>query len=267
MKDFLRGLKTMKIRRITDEIEKYAKPELALEHDRPRIGLQVGWLDAECTGVMVCLDATLEVLEKAVGEGCNLVVAHHPLIYHPLQKIDMEDGHSRVIIYALKHGITIYSAHTNMDKSELGINRELIDMFDADYISNTEDCLFFARCDDITLHALTKKIAEKLNDKSVKYVGDGNKIISKFCICSGGGGSSSDIHAAMTGGADCYISGDFAHHDYLYAQENEFPVIEFSHYSSEIIVEDLFEKILSVLEGLKVVKANEKRPFRTLEEL
>ncbi|MBQ9276816.1 MAG: Nif3-like dinuclear metal center hexameric protein [Clostridia bacterium] len=257
----------MKIRRITDEIEKYAKLELALEHDRPRIGLQVGWLDAECTGVMVCLDATLEVLEKAVGEGCNLVVAHHPLIYHPLQKIDMEDGHSRVIIYALKHGITIYSAHTNMDKSELGINRELIDMFDADYISNTEDCLFFARCDDITLRALTKKIAEKLNDKSVKYVGDGNKIISKFCICSGGGGSSSDIHAAMTGGADCYISGDFAHHDYLYAQENEFPVIEFSHYSSEIIVEDLFEKILSVLEGLKVVKANEKRPFRTLEEL
>lgn len=257
----------MKIRRITDEIEKYAKPELATEHDRPRIGLQVGWLDAECTGVVVCLDATLEVLEKAVENSCNLVVAHHPLIYHPLQKIDMEDGHSRIIIYALKHGLTVYSAHTNMDKSELGINRELIDMLDADYESNTEDCLFFARCDAITLRALTKKISEKLDDKSVKYIGDGNKIVEKLCICSGGGGSAEDIKAAMAGGADVYISGDFAHHDYLYALENEFAVIEYSHYSSEIIVEDLFEKILSVLDGLKIVKAQEKRPFRTMEEL
>jgi dinuclear metal center YbgI/SA1388 family protein len=257
----------MKIRRITDEIEKYAKPELATEHDRPRIGLQVGWLDAECTGVVVCLDATLEVLEKAVENGCNLVVAHHPLIYHPLQKIDMEDGHSRIIIYALKHGLTVYSAHTNMDKSELGINRELIDMLDADYESNTEDCLFFARCDAITLRALTKKISEKLDDKSVKYIGDGNKIVEKLCICSGGGGSAEDIKAAMAGGADVYISGDFAHHDYLFALENEFAVIEYSHYSSEIIVEDLFEKILSVLDGLKIVKAQEKRPFRTMEEL
>ena len=257
----------MKIRRITDEIEKYAKPELATEHDRPRIGLQVGWLDAECTGVVVCLDATLEVLEKAVENGCNLVVAHHPLIYHPLQKIDMEDGRSRIIIYALKHGLTVYSAHTNMDKSELGINRELIDMLDADYESNTEDCLFFARCDAITLRALTKKISEKLDDKSVKYIGDGNKIVEKLCICSGGGGSAEDIKAAMAGGADVYISGDFAHHDYLFALENEFAVIEYSHYSSEIIVEDLFEKILSVLDGLKIVKAQEKRPFRTMEEL
>ena len=259
----------MKIRRITDEIEKYAKPELAIEQDRPRIGLQVGWLDAECTGVVVCLDATLEVLEKAVQEGCNLVIAHHPLIYHPLQKIDMEDGHSRVVIYALKNGITIYSAHTNMDSCELGINRELIDIFEADFSAQSKEdsCLFFATLEPITLRALTKRISEKLSDDSVKYVGNGNKIISKFCICSGGGGGAEEIAVAMRGGADVYISGDFAHHDYLFALENEFALIEYSHFASEIIVEDLFEKILSALDGLKVVKANEKRPFRTMEEL
>ena len=259
----------MKIRRITEEIEKYAKPELAVESDRPRIGLQVGWLDAECTGVVVCLDATLEVLEKAVEQGCNLVVAHHPLIFHPMQKIDMEDGHSRIVIFALKNGITIYSAHTNMDQAELGINRELIDMFDADFKEQSKEdgCLFFARLEPITLRALTKRIGETLKDNSVRYVGDGNKIIEKFCICSGGGGGSQEIAIAMRGGADVYISGDFSHHDYLFALENEFALIEFSHFSSEIIVEDLFEKILSALDGLKVVKANEKRPFRTMEEL
>ena len=259
----------MKIRKITEEIEKYAKPELAMEHDRPRIGLQVGWLDAECTGVIVCLDATLEVLEQAVKEGCNLVVAHHPLIYHPLQKIDMEDGHARIIIYALKNGITIYSAHTNMDSCELGINRELIDMLDADFSAQSKEdsCLFFARLEPITLRALTKKVSEVLGDDSVKYVGDGNKIISTICICSGGGGGADEIAVAMRGGADVYISGDFAHHDYLYALENEFAVIEYSHYSSEKIVKDLFEKILSDIEGLKIVKATEKRPFRTMEEL
>ena len=260
---------TMKIRRITDEIEKYAKPELAQESDRPRIGLQVGWLDAECTGVVVCLDATLDVLEQAVKEGCNLVVAHHPLIYHKMQKVDMEDGHARIVIYALKHGITIYSAHTNMDSAELGINRELIDMLDADFAeqSKEDSCLFFARLEPMTLRALTKRVSEVLNDRSVKYVGDGNKIISKFCICSGGGGGSDEIAVAMRGGADCYISGDFSHHDYLFALENEFAVIEYSHYSSEIVVKDLFEKILSVLDGLKIVKATEKCPFKTMEEL
>ena len=259
----------MKIRRITDEIEKYAKPELATEHDRPRIGIQVGWLDAECTGVVVCLDATLDVLEQAVKEGCNLVVAHHPLVYHPLQKIDMEDGHSRVVIYALKNGITIYSAHTNMDACELGINRELIDMFDADFKeqSKEDNCLFFARVEPITLRALTKKIGEKLGDNSVRYAGDGNKIISTFCICSGGGGGADEIAVAMRGGADVYISGDFAHHDYLFALENEFAIIEYSHFDSEKVVKDLFEKILSDIEGLKIVKATEKRPFRTMEEL
>lgn len=256
----------MKIRRITDEIEKYAKPELAMENDRPRIGLQVGWLDAECTGVVVCLDATLEVLEQAVKAGCNLVVAHHPLIYHPLQKVNMEDGHARIVIYALKNGITIYSAHTNMDACELGINRELIDMFDADYSSN-DGCLFFARREAITLKAFTKKIAEVLGDNSVRYVGNGNKIIEKFCICSGGGGSVEDISLAMKGGADVYISGDFAHHGYLYALENEFALIEYSHYDSEKVVKDLFEKILSAIDGLKIIKATETRPFRTLEEL
>ena len=256
----------MKIRRITEEIEKYAKPDLATEHDRERIGLQVGWLDAECTGVVVCLDATLDVLEQAVKNHCNLVISHHPLVYHPVQKIDMEDGHSRVLIYALKNGITIWSAHTNMDCAELGINRELIDMFDADYSSN-DGCLFFARRDAITLRAFTKKIAEVLDDNSVRYVGDGNKIVEKFCVCSGGGGSVEDIAEAMKGGADVYISGDFAHHAYLFALENEFPLIEYSHFSSEKVVKDLFEKILSAIDGLRIVKATENRPFRTLEEL
>ncbi|MBR4800964.1 MAG: Nif3-like dinuclear metal center hexameric protein [Clostridia bacterium] len=259
----------MKIRRITDEIEKYAKPELAVENDRERIGLQVGWLDAECTGVVVCLDCTLEVLEQAVKEGCNLVVAHHPLIYHPMQKIDMEDGHARIAIFALKHGITVYSAHTNMDCCELGINRELIDLFEADFSEQSKEdaCLFFARLEPITLRALTKRISEVLKDDSVKYVGNGNKIISKICICSGGGGGSQEIAVAMKGGADVYISGDFSHHDYLFALENEFAVIEYSHFASEIIVVDLFEKILSAIEGLKIVKSTEKRPFRTMEEL
>ncbi len=256
----------MKIRRVVEEIEKYAKPELADEHDRERIGLQVGWLDAECTGVVVCLDATLDVLEQAVRAECNLIVAHHPLVYHPLQKVDMEDGHARIVIYAMKNGLTVYSAHTNMDCAELGINRELIDMFDADYASN-DGCLFFARRDAITVKAFTKKIAEILKDNSVRYAGNGNKIVEKFCICSGGGGSVEDIATAMKGGADVYISGDFSHHGYLFALENEFALIEYSHYSSEIVVKDLFEKILSAIDGLKIVKATESRPFRTLEEL
>lgn len=110
---------------------------------------------------------------------------------------------------------------------------------------------------DFALH-----VASTLKDNSVKYTGDDNKVIRKMlCICGGGAGDSAYDHAKDV--ADVFVTGDFKHHLYVESQNDDFPIVEFSHYHSEIIVENLFEKILAPL-GVKIIKAKQNCPFKTV---
>lgn len=257
----------MKIREIIDLIEEVAPVDLAEENDKVKIGLQIGDKDAECSGVVTALDCTLEVLETAKENGCNLIVCHHPTIYFPLQEIDFSTVEGKIVEFAIKNGITVYSAHTNFDKCEIGTNATLMSLFGAK-VTETCGCLFFGEIEEISLRALAKKIAEVLDDKSVRVVGDLDKKIKKICVCSGGGGSTFDMKVAISGGADVYISGDASHHGYLFAAESGLAFIEFSHYASEIVSEYAFQNYLKErIDNLKIIKANQKCPFRNLEEI
>ncbi|MBO5982632.1 MAG: Nif3-like dinuclear metal center hexameric protein [Clostridia bacterium] len=254
----------MKISEIIDLLEQYAPITLADEGDRPKVGLQMGSVNNECTGVVTCLDVTLDVLKKAVENGCNMVVSHHPMIYYPLQKIDESEVNGKAIAYAFRNDITIYSAHTNFDKCEVGTNASLVKMFDGKIV-DTFECCFVAEIEPISVRDLAKKVANVLGDKSVKVVGNLDKTVTKFAVCSGGGGGAYSYFAYARNNADVYISGDMPHHIYQEAVARDFPAIEFSHYASEIMAEDVFASILA--DKIKVIKANQLCPFRTLEEI
>jgi len=258
----------MKIKSIINEIEKYCPINLAIDHDKDRIGLQVGDINSECKGIVICLDFTKDILQKAIENDCNLIITHHPFIYYPMQKVDYTFGHSRLLADAIINGVTVYSTHTNMDRSEVGINRKLIEMFDGEYVKQEleEECIFKATCKEISLCDFAKKISSVLDDKSVKVIGNLNKKISSFAICGGGGGSADDIELAMSLGVDAYISGDFKHSSYLFAKENDFACVEFSHYSSEIIVEKLFYEIVKKL-NIKTIIGKNECPYKLVEEL
>ena len=254
----------MKISEIIDILEQYAPTTLADEGDRPKVGLQMGNRHNECTGVVTCLDATLDVLKKAVENGCNMVVSHHPMIYYPLQKIDEDEVNGEAIAYAFRNDITIYSAHTNFDKCEVGTNASLVKMLDGKVV-DTFECCFVAEVEPIAVGNLAKKVASVLSDKSVKVIGDVDREVSKIAVCSGGGGGAFSYLNYANRNADVYISGDMPHHMYLEALGRDFPVIEFSHYASEIMAEDVFKSIIG--DKVKVIKANQPCPFRTLEEI
>ncbi|MEI6900920.1 MAG: Nif3-like dinuclear metal center hexameric protein [Bacteroidota bacterium] len=64
----------------------------------------------------------LEVLDAAVQNGCNLVVAHHPMIFHGLKKLTSSDPVQRMVIFAIQNNLCIYAAHTNLDNSANGLN-------------------------------------------------------------------------------------------------------------------------------------------------
>jgi dinuclear metal center YbgI/SA1388 family protein len=105
-------------------LENWAPKEIAWERDN--VGLQVGYTDREISNILLCLDVTKGVLDEAVKKKCNLIISHHPLLFHSLKKINPpQDKTSKIIELLLKNDITLYSAHTNLDFTKDGVSFEL----------------------------------------------------------------------------------------------------------------------------------------------
>ena len=100
----------MKIREILYALEKFAP--LPLQESYDNAGLQVGLTEVEASGALLCLDVTEEVLDEAISLGCNLVISHHPLLFGGLKRITGRTMVERCVMKAIKHNLTIYSAHT-----------------------------------------------------------------------------------------------------------------------------------------------------------
>lgn len=110
----------MKVKEITSAIEAYAP--LYLQEDYDNAGMQVGNPEQEITGVLLCTDVREPIVDEAIARGFNLVISHHPLIFHGIKKIAGRNYIERIIAKAIKHDITIYCAHTNIDSARGGVS-------------------------------------------------------------------------------------------------------------------------------------------------
>lgn len=110
----------MTISAITSFLESIAPPSLQEHYDNA--GLITGQADWECTGIICCLDAIEAVVDEAIRKNCNLVLAHHPIIFSGLKKINGKNYVERTIIKAIKNDIAIYAIHTNLDNVIAGVN-------------------------------------------------------------------------------------------------------------------------------------------------
>ena len=113
----------MKISEIISAIEVFAAPELQEEYDNA--GLITGNASWDCSGALCCLDVTADVVSEAKANNCNLIVAHHPIIFKGLKRINGRNYVEKVIIEAIKNDVAIYSAHTNLDNVVLGVNAKI----------------------------------------------------------------------------------------------------------------------------------------------
>jgi dinuclear metal center YbgI/SA1388 family protein len=110
----------MTIREIKQVLENYAPLEFQEEYDNA--GLIIGSPDAVISKVMIALDITEDVLNEALQNECNLVIAHHPLIFKGLKRLADEDSVQRLTVKAIQNKIAVYSMHTNLDNSINGLN-------------------------------------------------------------------------------------------------------------------------------------------------
>ncbi len=113
----------IKLKDITDYIESIAP--LAYQESYDNAGLICGNSNMDIAGAIICLDSTEDVIDEAIKNKCNLVIAHHPIVFSGLKKFNGKNYVERVIIKAIKNDIAIYAAHTNLDNVQNGVNAKI----------------------------------------------------------------------------------------------------------------------------------------------
>jgi dinuclear metal center YbgI/SA1388 family protein len=115
----------MKIAAVIAYLESIAPSSYQEHYDNA--GLLTGDPDWECTGMLCTLDATEEVIGEAIMRNCNLVVAHHPIIFTGLKKINGKNYIERAVIQSIKNNIALFAIHTNLDNIPDGVNGKMAD--------------------------------------------------------------------------------------------------------------------------------------------
>jgi dinuclear metal center YbgI/SA1388 family protein len=113
----------MKIKEVLNYLDTVCPPAYQESYDN--CGLIAGDAEQEVKGVLICLDSTEDVLKEAIKLKCNLIIAHHPILFSPIKKITGKTYPERVIISAIKHDICIYAMHTDLDNIRTGVNHKI----------------------------------------------------------------------------------------------------------------------------------------------
>lgn len=240
-------LMPMKINRIVDALEALAP--LGLQETYDNAGLQVGLTSGEVSGVLLCLDITEGIVDEAIALGCNLIVSHHPLIFKPLNRVSDSTWQQRCVLKAIKHDITIYSAHTNLDNAPGGVNHRiasLLGLQDTDWLEPGADggsglTGTLGQPEDAA--SFIARVKSAFGVECVMHNGLTDRQISKVAVCGGAG--SFLMEAASAKGADCFITGEMSYHHFFDAQD--ILVMAIGHYQSEQYTKDLLRDYLSGL--------------------
>lgn len=202
-------------------------------------GLITGNMNRKVSKVLVCLDITNRVAEEAIEIGAELIISHHPVIFHPLYSL-LDD---EPVCKLWKNGISAICVHTPFDCAENGMSDILIELsgFEKtdgilEVLGNTGNPYGFGSVGisdvEYTPAELGRKLHDILNCTVIKY-NDGGKNIKKAAFCTGSGGNL--IEAAINIGADAYITSEVKHDQWLFAERKGISVFDCGHYHTEII--------------------------------
>lgn len=235
----------MTIQDIINAIETAAPSELQESYDNA--GLQCGDPRLEVSRVLTCLDVTEDVVEEAHQRGCQLVIAHHPLLFRGTKCIDpTRDYISRCLFAAIRYGIGIYAAHTNLDKARGGMNDTLAQMLGLTDITPLSDCGVWGYLPhDMTARQLLSHISQVLGQVPLRYnleaLTPDDCPLRTLALCTGSGGEfiaeAEELHL------DAYLTGEVRYHDYF--GHRELLIVEAGHFETEQIAPSVFARILS----------------------
>jgi dinuclear metal center YbgI/SA1388 family protein len=274
---------TVCVEDVCQVMEAIAPARLAESWDN--VGLQLGHRRWPVDAVMVALDPLTAVVAAACRAGAGLLVTHHPLIFKPLQQLDLATPLGAIIAMALEHRLAIFSAHTNLDSAADGLNDLLarriglslegaLSPLDAPSAGSLERPsreglgrvgLLPAA---MTLEALARQVQTRIPAARVRFAGERDLLVKRVALCSGSGGSLLEVFAGS--GCEAFISGDLRYHDARWAEENGRGLIDIGHFASEhLVVADLAQRLQTGLDqrGLRVAVTgfgDENEPFKNI---
>lgn len=225
-----------------------------LAYDWDNVGLQVGSLNKPVKRVLVTLDVTKEVVKEAIDLKADLLISHHPLIFHPLSNISFDTPRGWIIQRLIKHDIALFSMHTNFDRAEGGMNDVLcqkLGMRNVRLLDEDDQIGRIGEVDPTAFPELLEQIKTKLAIDQVRTIGYTEKPIMTIGI-SGGSGERHLIHAKRKG-CDIYLSGDISYHVALDAQQMGFIVVDIGHYAEKVFIEAIATKLQGAFPEVEVV--------------
>lgn len=220
---------------IIRKFEDFAPLELAESWDCS------GWLvktpQQNVKRIMLCLTVTADIIKQAREKKCDMIISHHPLFSVPLAWKDLD----------------IYCAHTNLDLAEGGTTDTLIKALDLKKTEQNGFIRYVCLPEGISVGDFTQKLSKI--SPNLRYANNKNEAaIKKIGFCAGSGAEF--LQEAFENGADAFVTGDVKFHT---AVESPIVLFDIGHFESEILILDVFEKLLD--NRAEILRAEEESPF------
>lgn len=248
-------MRSVKIKDIVDALERFAP--LPLQESYDNAGLQVGLTDVEVSGALLCLDVTEAIIDEAIKLHCNLVVAHHPLIFRKLAQVTDANYIQRTIRKAIKNDITIVAMHTNLDAVEGGVNYKIAEKLGLEHVRILAErrTILNNKGEErtggegiigelptaIAADDLILMLKKRFNVECVQANQLLRRGIKKIALCGGAG--SFLLNEAVKAGADAFITGDMSYHEF-FGYEQKIQICAIGHYQSEQYTCELLKQIV-----------------------
>ncbi len=203
--------------------------ELAEEWDN--VGLLAGHPDWPVERAMVALDLTPGALREAAAQGAQMIITHHPILFHARKNLREDDGEGALLAELVRARVALIAAHTNYDKAPCGLNDALAEAMG---LQNMEPLAHGLRAGAFLgdPEALLALVTARLGATPRLYRGSGR--IRKVAVCGGAGGEF--WPEAARAGCDAYLTGEVRHHEALAAVQAGMTVIEAGHYHTERVM-------------------------------
>lgn len=235
------------------------KAPLALAEEWDNAGLLVGDGKTEVKTVVVALDVTNAVIDRATEAHAELIVTHHPVIFDALKNVTADS-----LVYRLASaGVSVISMHTNADKAEGGVNDCLCEKLGLSDIEIAPDGM--SRIGKLpasmTADVFATYVAQCL-DTAVR-VKAGADMIRTVALCGGGG---ADLVLSLLDTADAALTGEVKHHEWLSVPLAK-TLVDGGHYATEIVITDRFcEWLHDAFPNLNIILYKGEAPYKTMKE-
>ena len=252
----------LKVKDVYDWLNEIAPFETAEAYDN--VGLLVGSMNAPARRILVALDVTPDVLVEAEEKDVQLIVTHHPLMFRGTKRILEDDYEGKLICRMVRKGISMITAHTNLDQSPLYSGSAAL--ADALNLQNMrqEGFMFVGELPDAPVRAdiLRERIAACEEDAVYQY-GRDDAMITTLGIS--GGAYDEGFEQARCMGAQAYLTGEVRHHNALAAAGTGFVLYQGGHFGTEgPLVKPLAKALQNAFDALQydvVVYPSDRRPY------